>query len=73
MTAKSRWTPNDIKAIKWWAEENNAKQLVPFARPKVSFELPDGTKVTKPVYHVRDAWEKWRTASKRTDKKKEGA
>lgn len=65
----SRWTPNDIKAIKWWAEVNNAKQLVPFAWPQVTFQLEDGTQVVKPIMHVRDAWEKFRKKSK----KKEGA
>lgn len=61
----SRWKPLDQKAIVWWAAEHKAKLQPPFAWPQVTYLMPDGTKETKLITHVRIAYEKYRKESKK--------
>jgi hypothetical protein len=62
--ATSKWKPLDIRAIVWWAGEHGAKLQPPFAWPQITYLMPDGTKETKELIHVRVAYEKWRKNSK---------
>lgn len=60
---KSKWSPLDQKAIAWWLKENNARLQLPLAWPQVT-AIVDGEVVVKEIYHLRNAFEKWRKENK---------